>query len=318
MWDWRYTRLGEAKPRIWIARTESTGEIVGHLAAYPRRLRCGRQMLRAIVPGNFVVDPAYRNTLIGPRLAMQPRSVVRRGEAEVVVAFGNEAAHTMFARQGYTALGGFTEYRYMTHWGPTLARRLRPAALLGPLVDGVFALHRRLRAPVLPAGLLVRELDVGAATALDLDIDYWPPSVKVEAAGTGPYLAGRFLADPFVERRLLGIFDQATDRMEAYVVVTAELASRVWECRTNAQRLDVPTAIRLAAHNLSETESLSVSTLASSELTADFPAHGFLRRPPSAYEASRRWSVYVPDAHPLAGVLKRPESWALFLGSTHY
>lgn len=316
MWDWRYTRLAEGRPRVWVARADATNEVVGHLAVYPRRLRYGDQILSAIVPGNFVVHRDYRNTLIGPRLAMQPRSVVRRGEAELVVAFGNEAAHMMFSRQGYIALGGFAEYRYMTRWGPTLGRRFRPAALLGPAVDAAFALRRRRLAPAVPAGLVVRELDSAAVNALDLR--HWAPSTHVESGGSGAYLAGRFLADPFVRRRLFGIFDEKTGRIEAYVAVTAEPASRVWECRTNPDRLDIPAATVLVALNLPGTESLSVSMLAASEVAPGFTAHGLLRRPSSAYEASRQWSVYVPNEHSLAEALKRPERWALFLGSTHY
>lgn len=316
MWDWRYTRLGEGKPRVWIARVEGTGEIVGHLAVYPRRLRYDDQVLHAVVPGNFVVHREHRNTLIGPRLAMQPRSLVRRGEAELVMAFGNEAAHMMFMRQGYTALGGFAEFRHMIRWGPTLGRRFRPAALAGPVLDMAFALRRRLGAAAIPAGFLVYELDSAAVNALDLS--HWAPSTHVESDGSGAYLAGRFLADPFVKRRLFGIFDERSAGIEAYVVVTAEPASRVWECRTNPERLDIPTATVLVAQHLPGTESLSVSTLAASDVAPGFTAHGLLRRPSGAYEARRQWSLYIPDEHPLAATLKQPERWALFLGSTHY
>lgn len=317
-WDWRYGQLGDGPPRIWIARDDASGEIIGHLAVHPRKYLLDGHELDAVVPGNFVVHRDHRNTLIGPRLAIQPRALVRRNEADMVLAFGNEAAHSMFIRQGFTDLGGFAEYLDVRRWAPSLHRRFRPAAALGPVLDVAFAVRRRLRSRSAATDTMLALREMNAAEVGQARFDHWAPSRRLEAAGSPQYLAGRFLGDLNSRRRMIGIFDITHGTLEGYAVVTSDPPIKLWDCRVNSARLDTVSAIQMVAGHLRPLDRLSVSTLQGSALAADLRARGLLERRPGDYDANRRWSVYLRPDHPLASRLGDPLDWALLYGSTHY
>ncbi|MGH7618787.1 MAG: GNAT family N-acetyltransferase, partial [Gemmatimonadaceae bacterium] len=209
-WDWRYSSLSDDRPVVWVAI--DGGKIVGHIALHPRQFRVNDLDINAGVPGNFLVDPEYRSTPIGPRLASSPRSMLRSGELEAVFAYGNKMAHAMFVRLGFRDIGAMQLFADVRRWGPALNRRFPGAAALAPLASAVHRLRKVAR------GVRPREgLDVFQARLLtadqtsQIDRSHWTYSRDaLVATNSANYLANRYLRSPFRPRQLIAVFDQST------------------------------------------------------------------------------------------------------------
>lgn len=319
-WNWRQTSLGDAPARVWIARAEGSREILGHLAVYPRRFRLRGRELLAGVPGNFLVRPEYRNSLIGPRLAAVLRRLVLDGEFDVMLAYGNPAAHQMFARLGFRTLGRLHEYIDVRRSGAILRRYSRAAVAAAPVVDAALAMRRWWRRRVGRRGIgqwSARELSASEVRALDRS--HWVEhSERIVATAAGEHLASRYLSAPFATYRIAGIFDR-NGAVHALVVITARHRVKVCECVTNARTLDVPTAIEVATGALGSVGALLVATLSASETAGELSRYGFMGREPRDPVAERSWwSAYWRADHGLATHLGNPACWTLFFGSTHY
>lgn len=319
VWAWRYESLGDAPARIWIARSAS-GQILGHIAVHPRRLRFRGQDLLAAVPGNFVVRADHRSSLIGPRLAAGLRRLVADGEFDLVLAYGNPVAHQMFSRLGFRGLGRLHEYLDVRRSAALLRRRSRAAVAIAPLVDASLAARRwwynRARRIVV-RNLHARELRADEIATLDRS--HWTESQEqIAGAATGAFLAGRYLAAPFSGYRIVGVFD-ASNAVQALVAVSVRRRVKILECATNADAVDVPAALDAAIRILPHAHAVLVPILPESRVAIELAHAGYFCREPRDPVAARSWwSAYWPPDHRLADELSKVERWTLFFGATHY
>ena len=206
-WQWRYTAISETDPAVWVALDDRV--VVGHMACNFRRLACDGRAVSAGVPGNFLVDSAYRNTMIGPQLASCPIKLAKRGEIDLLLGYGNKVAHALFLGLGCVEIGAMLPFVEIRQWAPILARRLPGAAVLAPVASavtrGLKGFRRRRSAPV---ALTVR--DLGREDMAALDRSHWTKPAGLAWDGSLSYLAGRFLDCPVRSYRIIGVFDEGT------------------------------------------------------------------------------------------------------------
>src|SRR5579864_2637280 len=131
-WDWRYTALSDRSPIVWIASDGDT--VIGHISIYLRDLALDGRPLRAGVAANFRVDKRYQTTLVGGALASAPRAVVRTGELDLLLGYGNRTAHALFLGLGCRDLGVMRTFVDIRQWSPLLRRRSIGLLPLSPLL----------------------------------------------------------------------------------------------------------------------------------------------------------------------------------------
>jgi len=319
IWNWRHRALSEGPPLAYIARLQSTGEIVGHVGVYRREFRIGDARISACVPGNLFVHPGWKQNIIGVRLVMFFRSLIQNGEFDLFLGFGNEAANAMLARLGFAQLGSMHTYADVRNAGAVLRRRHRALAAVGPLVNLGFAARRRFSSGRREA---VSTLDVrrlGAAEFLELDRSHWSAPTRLVAWESNEFIAERYLNEPGVERTLYGLFAREKGTLEGFVVTEPTARVKVWDCQTNPASIDSQSAIAAVAGKIRNAETLLVPTLPQSALAGEFTRAGFLdREAVDDVEANTFVSaLFLPD-NPHAHVLKDPTQWNIWMGSRHY
>ena len=318
-WDWRYSSLSEESPVVWIA---IDGErVVGHIAVYFRRHRVAGRTVRVGVPGNFLVDPTHRDTMIGARLASSPRALVRDGEVDVLLDYGNRIAHAMFVRLGARDLGFMKSFVEVRQWAPVLSRRIPGGAALAPLARVANAMRKALpgiNPPPARKEFDVRELDAHALRRIDRS--HWSvPSDCVIEDATPAYLANRFLGCPVRQHRVFGVVDRASEALEGLVVTEGSARVKVWACEVNDSALSESEAVHLAISRMAGVESVLVPLLPRSNVAKAFARAGFLReRFMDDVEANTSWSAYWRDSHPLAANFADLASWKLWYSWSHH
>jgi GNAT superfamily N-acetyltransferase len=321
VWDWRYSALSEGPPGAYIARLKSTGELVGHIGAYRRNFRCGDATISVCVPGNLLVHPDWQQNIVGVRLLMFLRTLVRSREFDAVLGFGNKVANGMLQRLGFTQLGAMHTYVDIRDSGPLLRRRRRAFAVAAPFVNLGVSIRRlwseRVTNPYRHSDLRVSRL--AAADFLGLDRSHWAPPDRFVACESNRFVVDRYLNEPQTERHLYGLFDPATHSLEAYVVTEPTARIKVWDCQTNPATIDPPAAIAAVVASWQNPETVMVPTLPQSDLAKDFARHGFFHRElVDSTEARTFLSAYSLPDNPHAQILNDPARWNIWLGSRHY
>lgn len=317
VWRWLYRSMGEGRSRVWVAWTPDRRSVVGHIAVYPRTYRVKNHELRVIVPGSLLVHPRYRNTLIGPRLIVQPRSVIRNGEADMAFGYANPTAHEMVMRLGFQDFGKFEVFSIVRRWSRVLSRRIPAMAWAGPALDLASSLRRTFDSRSRRkdrASFEVKELSGDAIRNMDTE-DWTPPPAGAELMATPDFLIRRFLESPFGRWRIFGLFESATRRLEGYVVISKTAPFFVWDCRVNHERLDLVDAIDMVSRYVPGLDSVSVSTLPRSSLASSLRRKGFIRR---SRNGQRHISAYWLPDHPLADIMNTLPEWDLMPSSTHH
>lgn len=320
-WDWRYSSLSDGREWVWLAREKASGEIVGHIAVYLRRFRIGSTELRVGVPGNLVVREECRGSLAGPRLVSFPRTLVKSGELDAILAFANPTAHGMFERLGFRDFGLMHPFVRVVRWGAVLRRRVPAISPIGSIVDAM-TLAKRQSTDVRKAKhgkrLQVRVLSPDEFLAFDRS--HWRiPSDRLATDDTGGYVVRRYLECPHAVRRLVGLIDVERQTLEAYVVAGGAERIRIWDCQVNEDSIDESAAISRAAGALSDAETIVVPVLPGSGLAKKLTGAGFRHRQPDDYmNQTTRVSAFWLDGHPAGEALADVDKWNLWFGSNHY
>lgn len=319
-WDWRYHSISESEAVVWIAT--DGGAIVGHMALNFRNLRLGGRPVRAGVPGNFLVDGQYRNTLIGPLLAGSPLKAVRRSELDLLLGYGNRVAHAIFVGLGCREVGVMRSYVVVRKWETILARRFPPARLLAPIAGTAVAAWNRLsrRKPPQPAPFLEAR-DLGATELLAMDRTHWTPSAGLESVGSREYLVNRFLRCPVRSYRVTGIINRQTKRIEGIVVSEDAARMSILLCEVNASAVSEVEAVALTIGVSPGAEIVLVPLLPGSSLGDAFRQAGFMLRSDAGSDAVVRgttWSAYWRPEHPLAARFADTREWKLWYGWSHH
>src|SRR5215831_856918 len=318
-WDWRYTSRSEAMPIVWVA-TDGP-KIVGHMALYPRRFRIGDIDLTAGVPGNFLVDPEYRRTPIGPRLAASTRSVVSCGELDAVFGYGNKTAHAMLIRLGFREIGAMELFASVHRWGPVLNRRVPRAAMFASVAGAADSLRKAMHGAHSPRdveGVEARLLT--PAETEDIDRSPWHRNPDALVADhSSRFLADRYLRSPFQPRQLVGLLDRTSKVVEGYVVIDGDRRVKVVDCQVNEARMSEPEAVAMAVKAIPTAETVVVPLLPQSDLAAAFLAAGFVRRRINDFvEGNTWWSAQWAPTTPAAKALEKISQWKLWFGWNHY
>jgi hypothetical protein len=319
-WDWRYHSISESEAVVWIAT--DGGAIVGHIALNFRNLRLDGRPVRAGVPGNFLVDSQYRNTMIGPLLAGSPLKSVRRNELDLLLGYGNPVAHAIFVGLGCRELGVMRSFVVVRKWDAILARRFPPARLLAPVATTAVAAWNRLsrRKPPQPAPYLEAR-DLGAGELLAMDRTHWAPFAGLESAGDREYLVNRFLRCPVRSYRVTGIVDKQTNRIEGIVVSDDPARMSILLCEVNGSAVSEVEAVALTIGVSPGAEIVLVPLLPHSNLGNAFQQAGFMLRSDAGSDAVLRtttWSAYWRAEHPLASRFADTREWKLWYGWSHH
>jgi hypothetical protein len=319
-WDWRYHAISESEAVVWIATDGDA--IVGHMALNFRNLRLDGHPVRAGVPGNFLVDGQYRNTMIGPLLARSPLKAVRRNELDLLLGYGNRVAHALFVGLGCRELGVMRSFVVVRKWDAILGRRFPPARLLAPIATITVATWNRLMRRKLPQPAPFLEArDLGAGELLEMDRAHWTPSAGLESVGDRAYLVNRFLKCPVHSYRVTGIVNRQTDRIEGLVVSEGSARMTILLCEVNPSALSEVEAVALTLGISPGAEIVLVPLLPGSNLGNGFEQAGFLMRPDAASDAVLQrttWSAYWRPEHALASRFADTRAWKLWYGWSHH
>ena len=100
-WSWKFEKVEEAvgrKATIWVV--EDAGEIVGHLAFIPMKLRVGNEVFPVCQLVDGALSPKYRH---GGVYAALVRTVLQNAEKEgnsATFGFANRPSHRVYAKVG--------------------------------------------------------------------------------------------------------------------------------------------------------------------------------------------------------------------------
>ncbi|MGH8218523.1 MAG: hypothetical protein ACREUT_08160 [Steroidobacteraceae bacterium] len=320
-WDWRYSTISESRPAsVWIATDGET--ILGHLAVNFRTLQLDGREVRVGLPGNFLVDEQHRKMMIGPLLARIPIQMVRQGEIDLFLGYGNATAHSMSLAFGAKDIGPMSFYVDVRQWGPVLSRHIPLGRFLAPAASVAACLRktivRRGRLHHV-SGLEVRELT--AQEILTLDRSRWKQPGGLVWRGSGEYLARRFLGNPFRDYRIHGIIHGSSGRLEGFLVTEGASRLNVILCETNEAVLLAVDAVDLLASSARQVEVVVVPVLQQTMVGTEFSQRGYLARSGQKTDPAVQrtfWSAYWLPQHSLASFFGRTECWKLWYGWNQY
>jgi hypothetical protein len=314
-WDWRYSAIPESDPTIWIAVDDQV--IVGHVACNIRRLRYDGRVVRAGVPGNFLVDPNYRNSMIGPQLASAPIKLAQRGEIDIFIGYSNQIAHAIALGLGCRELGRMRPLVEIRRWEPLLAR-LPGGGLLAPMADAAVGVWRAVTGRPRPRpanGLSAR--DLSAAEIASMDRSHWSRSAAFSWDGDSAYLARRFLDCPIRRYRVLGIVDTQSAQIQGFVVGEGSARFNVIHCAVNESVLSEVEAVEVALRAAPSVEVAIVPLLPGTQLAHEFSRAGYMLRSAKRSDVVLRntaWSSYWQPTHPLAPFFADTQRWKIWYG----
>ena len=102
--EWLYLGNPDGRALVWLAEDDE-GRAVGTSAAHPRRMRIGKEIVRALNLSDFAFDAAYRS--LGPALKLLKATLepVRNGDHAFSYDFPSQAMHALYRRMGGADLG---------------------------------------------------------------------------------------------------------------------------------------------------------------------------------------------------------------------
>ncbi|GEM_PF-4582984 len=315
-WDWRYTSIPESDPIVWVALDGP--KIIGHVACNLRRFRIDGREVRAGIPGNFLVDPEHRNTIIGAQLAGAPIKLAQRGETDIFIGYGNQIAHALALGLGCRSLGPMLPFLDVRRFGPAIGRRLPGGAALGPVADGALAAWRALagrRRARPPAGLSARRLSAAELAAIDRSA--WSVREGLTWWGDSAYLARRFLGCPIRSYRADAVIDLATGRAAAVVISEGTARFNVILCVADRAVLSEVQAVEAVLRSDATAELGLVPLLPGTRLATEFAQAGYLQRSLQHADTVLQrttWSALWKPTHELAGAFAALEHWNVWYG----
>jgi len=270
--------------------------------------------------------------MVGARLAMEPRSLVRDGEIAMLLGYGNANGHSMFVGLGSRDLGAMQLFADVRRWRPILARRLPAAAAIAPLAHvaaGTRKLILRRGFSRTTPGLVARNLS--AAEVLSMDRSHWSSPGSLMSDSSPVLLVNRYVNCPYRSHRVFGITEESTRRLQGVVVTEGTTRIKVWECLVNEAVLSEEQAVELVLNGIEEAETAIVPLLPASTLAGNFARAGFIRRSQggpapavrtahSQYEVEETtwWSAYADPAGPLGSLLADEKRWKVWYAWSHH
>lgn len=102
---WLYLDGPHGTARAWVAIEDSTGQIVGSAAAYPRKMYFNGQEKSGLVLGDFCIDEKYRS--LGPSLQLQRAclTALHEPQFEFLYDFPSRSMMAIYKRLGWEQSG---------------------------------------------------------------------------------------------------------------------------------------------------------------------------------------------------------------------
>jgi hypothetical protein len=320
LWAWRYTKLSDGPAQVCVARETTSGEVIGHVAIYRRRFALNGRLLRVGVPGSLALRDEHQGGLAGAKLANFPRQRLRVGDYDAILGFSNILANEFLTRTGAKPLGQPAYHVDLRRSHKTLAHRGAVAGALALPVDLGLSLRRVWRTRSVGSagrGLAVRELTGDQFRALDRS-EWVAPRDRVVSADSTEFVVSRFLECPYATRRMYGLFDRGTDRLQAYAVTEGNERIDVWTCQTNAARLDVPAALVAFGDAFDGAEAITATTSRDSMASQDLARAGFVLRPAEKSPNPERRLNMTLATNSRSDQLEDFSRWDIWLGASQY
>lgn len=308
--DWRYLCNPDGPALVWLAEGES-GEVLATSAAYPRRMRVGGDVVRALNLGDFAVDRSHRT--LGPalRLLRATLAPVHDGTYAFSYDFSNAPMHAVYRRMQVNSLGHIERWVQPVSMTRLVREKLGDralAAVVGGVADVVVRARRSLRgrARGVSVDLLAAECGV-EFDALDARLARGRAVAGVRDAA---YLNWRYLHHPIWRHQI--ICARTAGRLVGYAVVrcptphTAQLVDLQAEDTRAARALLARTEQWSAAHGAA---ALHVEVLAEGPAARVIKTLGFIRR-----ESQAGPLVCAAVGSPCAPILDAAANWWLMGG----
>ncbi|MBS0366472.1 MAG: hypothetical protein JSR67_11700 [Proteobacteria bacterium] len=319
LWDWRQQSLSDQDPVAWVALDGTT--VVGNITVLFRALRIAGRPVRAGISANYRVEEAHRSGPVSGALASAPRMLVRSGEVDLMLGFGNAAGHRLAVATGQRELGRMRIFAQVLRWAPMLRQRSAILVALAPLLSATARARsavRRARAG-LPDGLTGRVLAADEIVALDRS--HWHRGAGLTWDGSLTSFANHFCPSEFRSSRVIGVLDQRSGRLEGLVALDGTNHLQILQCEVNEAALSAVQAVGIAARAQPGAESVRVPLLPHTAMAGQFRDAGYFQLPDGFSPAVFRdtcWSAYWLGEHALAAGFADTRAWQLWYGWSHH
>lgn len=258
---WMYENSPTGRPIVWILRHTESGDCVGMVALFPRRMSTKEGLIRAGVIGDLLVNQKHRTLGPAVKLLRSTLTAVHDGDVDLIYTFPNKAADGVAKVAGYRHLGRLLR----------LVKVLRTQEYLHDLGFPRF-LAKLLSSPIdffLKAAsietwksrnkrVLCRETHVVDAS-FQLLWEESSPSFEIAGERTQDYVKWKFLHDPDDVNRIFAAFDASSGKLLAYIVYRKERNS--FEVREYIVGSDEEAGTTLMANFFRHARSLGVASV---------------------------------------------------------
>lgn len=317
LFDWYYRDQGQEMPLSWVLRDRKR-RVYGLCSVNIHRLRFGRMLVRAGVPGNLLVERSSGVYLGAFSLVNMMKSLVNEKEIDILLGIPNHLAFPVFSRLGFRTIGQWTTYAQISESRDLLSLHFGlPGRLVCPLVDLAAAARRGLSHWGQADFLRFRVIELSENDLNRVGFKDWPaPHHRFLSEATSDYLKWRFLRAPSEDYSMVALVS-SKDEVCGYLVLRRS-TGRIWvaDCGVDHRQLTESAAILCFCHDRRALDStVWVPALASDVLSAELSFGGFMRMPEKwgGYPNFSLLAYWRPD-HPLAGAFAQPTYWKLFPG----
>jgi hypothetical protein len=167
VFDWLYAREG-SEPVINLLIENKSGHCVGCLMVIPRLLFIESKAHKIGICGVFIVDKQHRTLLPALSLVKEIKTLVDKGEFELIYGLPNDKATPVFKRGGFKQLGPFVRMTKPL----SISKRLNPRSLKHRLAKPLASLIDAVRLLIQPETWHRIPADLRCEVIKDLDINF--------------------------------------------------------------------------------------------------------------------------------------------------
>ena len=102
---WMYENNPAGRPIVWLLRHVESGDCVGMVALFPRRMTTKEGLIRAGVIGDLLVNQKHRTLGPAVKLLRSTLTALHDGDVDLIYTFPNKAADGVAKVAGYRHLG---------------------------------------------------------------------------------------------------------------------------------------------------------------------------------------------------------------------
>lgn len=303
--DWHYAQEA-CRSRAWCL-TSKEDRIVGFIAVFDRIAHVDTSSYRVGVPGDLMIDEAYRSIGAAVTLVRATQCLVTSGELDLLVVQGNRLSDRLMQRLGYRGIGRWQTHALLLRSKSKANKRFGTlGTLVSPAID-IWTKYRLNQTPT-PKGYTV--MVMGESDLNALDVGEWHHHDLVSIYYEPNELAWRFLRDPREATCLYGIFD--LDGVCVAYAATAIMLDKTYNIKllqTDSRRLTHAQTLQILAKEM-DCHAISLNLPEKSSFKHEIKPPGFISEAPKGLPLVAYWQ----DNHPLHSVFIAPESWQLFRG----